>query len=175
MSLPLVAFIVLAFCWRIATVFISARHERALKAHGAIEYGALNSIMLAVSHVLYYLSAIFEASLRSGNLNSTLSIVGVAIYIAAALVLVSVIRSLDDLWTIKIILSGTHRLVKSGLFSFVRHPNYFLNIVPELVGFGLALNAFWTLIIGLPLYLIPLTIRIRQEEAAMTQRFSSYR
>ena len=55
----------------------------------------------------------------------------------------------------------------------MRHPNYFLNILPELVGFALVLHAYYTLIIGLPFYLIPLIIRIRQEESAMRAKFAA--
>jgi len=60
------------------------------------------------------------------------------------------------------------------LFRWVRHPNYFVSIIPELVGFALALNAYWTLVVGLPLYCIPLFIRIRQEEAAMVEAVPGY-
>lgn len=60
------------------------------------------------------------------------------------------------------------------LFRFVRHPNYYLNIIPELIGFALTLHAFWTLAIGLPLYLVPLVIRIRQEEGTMRAHFPEY-
>jgi isoprenylcysteine carboxyl methyltransferase (ICMT) family protein YpbQ len=56
----------------------------------------------------------------------------------------------------------------------VRHPNYFLNVLPELIGFALALNAVTTLLVGIPLYLVPLIIRIRQEEQVMRDEVSGY-
>ena len=82
--------------------------------------------------------------------------------------------SLGPLWTVKIIINHRHPLVRTGLFRWVRHPNYFVSIIPELVGFALALNAYWTLVVGLPLYCIPLFIRIRQEEAAMVEAVPGY-
>ncbi|WP_368517297.1 isoprenylcysteine carboxylmethyltransferase family protein [Rhizobium sp.] len=174
MSNYLIAFVVLAFAWRLLSVAISARHEKALKAAGGVEHGAGNSLLLAASHVLYYVSAIVESFNGAHVQNLTISIIGIIIYLAAGLVLVSVMRSLGELWTIKIIVGRQHRLVKRGLFSLVRHPNYFLNIIPELVGFALALNAYWTLVIGIPLYLIPLVTRIRQEEKVMRAAFPAY-
>lgn len=168
----LILFVVTAFAWRLLTLAISARHEKALKRDGAQEYGARNSVLLAAFHVLYYVCAVVEAAAGVHQPSTLVSGSGIAIYIASAFVLVSVIRSLGRLWTIKIIISPQHRRVKSGLFSFVRHPNYFLNILPELIGFALALNAYWTLLIGIPLYLIPLVTRIRQEEAAMRETFA---
>jgi len=57
----------------------------------------------------------------------------------------------------------------------IRHPNYFLNIVPELIGLAFALHAFGTLIVVGSLYSIPLTIRIREEERVMRTTFSAYK
>jgi isoprenylcysteine carboxyl methyltransferase (ICMT) family protein YpbQ len=49
----------------------------------------------------------------------------------------------------------------------MKHPNYFLNILPELVGLCLVLGAFVTLIVGIPLYSILLFMRIRLENRLM--------
>jgi len=54
----------------------------------------------------------------------------------------------------------------------VRHPNYFLNIMPELIGVALLCNAWTTLCVGFPLYLCLLVVRIRQEESAMRELFN---
>lgn len=170
----LIAFIALAFLWRFWTLFVSVRHEKHLKQRGAVEYGAANSTLLAVSHVLYYIAAVTEAFTKNESVNPPISLFGIGLYIASAIVLLLVMRSLANLWTVKIIISPEHKLVKNGLFSLVRHPNYFLNIIPELFGFALALNAYWTLLVGIPLYMVPLTIRIRQEEKVMTAKFATY-
>ncbi|WP_208247771.1 isoprenylcysteine carboxylmethyltransferase family protein (plasmid) [Rhizobium sp. T1470] len=174
MPTPLVFFVVVAFVWRISTVVISSINEKALKASGAREVGAANSIFLAVSHLIFYVVATVEGA-RATELNSTVSLAGVAIYLFSALALISVLYSLGPLWTVKIIINQRHPFVRTGLFRWVRHPNYFVSIIPELVGFALALNAYWTLIIGLPLYCVPLFIRIRHEEAAMVEAVPGYK
>ncbi|QCG90039.1 isoprenylcysteine carboxyl methyltransferase family protein [Azospirillum sp. TSH100] len=167
-------FVAAALLLRLSTLYVSVKHEKALKLAGATEYGAGNSVMLALAHTAFYIAAIAEGALRAAPWNDALSWLGMGLYGLAALALLAVIRSLGPLWTIKIIVSQSHRLVRSGLFRLVRHPNYLLNILPELVGFALALNAPVTLVIGVPLYLIPLFIRVRQEEAAMRRHFSDY-
>jgi isoprenylcysteine carboxyl methyltransferase (ICMT) family protein YpbQ len=170
----LVGFIILAVLFRLATLLVSFRNERRLKAHGAVEIGAANSIALAIAHTLFYLAAIAE-SFWSGGLDADATAgVGVVIYLFAAIMLIVVIRSLGRFWSIKLLIASDHVLVTNPLFRWIRHPNYYLNILPELIGFALALHAFRTLAIGLPLYLIPLVIRIRQEEAAMRTRFAAY-
>jgi isoprenylcysteine carboxyl methyltransferase (ICMT) family protein YpbQ len=53
----------------------------------------------------------------------------------------------------------------------VRHPNYFLNVIPELIGLTFIMGAWLVLAIGLPLFLIVLGIRIAQEERVMKTCF----
>jgi isoprenylcysteine carboxyl methyltransferase (ICMT) family protein YpbQ len=103
-----------------------------------------------------------------------MSILGICLYVISVLTLLWVMRSLGSLWTIKLIIAPQHHLVRSGLFHFVRHPNYMLSIIPELLGLALATNAYRTLFVGLLLYSIPLMLRIRQEERVMRETFSNY-
>lgn len=84
-------------------------------------------------------------------------------------ILFYVIYKLRDIWTVKLYIAPQQRLERSFLFRTVRHPNYFLNIMPELIGVALLCHAWITLIIGYPLYLCLLFIRIRQEEEAMRE------
>lgn len=163
-------FTLLAFAGRVGSLAVSIRHEAALKAAGAVEYGRTNSTVLALCHVAFYVAAIWEGWAR-GPVLDPVSIAGVLLYVAAMIVLWQVVRLLGRLWTVKLIIAPDHHLVTHPLFRVVRHPNYFLNIVPELIGLALALHAFRTLAIGLPIYLIPLVVRIVQEEKAMRARF----
>ena len=170
--LPLL-FVALAVAFRLVTLVVSRRHETALRAAGAREVGAGVSALLAAAHVAFYLAAIAEGWWR-GLEPDRLFAAGVALYLFGAAMLVVVTRLLGRLWTVKLLIAADHRLVEHWLFRRVRHPNYLLNILPELVGFALALHAWWTLAIGLPLYLVPLVLRIRQEEQAMAGRFPDY-
>ncbi|NRE16447.1 isoprenylcysteine carboxylmethyltransferase family protein, partial [Enterococcus faecalis] len=49
------------------------------------------------------------------------------------------------------------------LFKHIKHPNYFLNIIPELIGVTLVFHAWYTLLILLMPYGICLYLRIREE------------
>lgn len=170
----MIAFIALAVLLRIASLAVSIRNERRLKAGGGREYGAANSAVLALMHVLFYVAAIAEWSLSDKEPYRPGQALGMALYVFGAVMLVLVIRALGRLWTVKIILAPDHRLVVSGPFRWVRHPNYLLNILPELIGLALALQAHLTLLVGLPAYLVPLYVRIRQEERAMREVFPAY-
>ena len=172
-SLPLI-FFTSALLFRLGTLAISLVHERRLKKEGAIEYGKSNSFWLAIAHLLFYVSAITEWSIRKAPLDG-ISILGMALYVASAMVLVGVICILGRLWTVKLLIARDHVLVRRSLFAVIRHPNYFLNIVPELIGLSFALHAFLTLFVVGILYSIPLAIRIREEERVMKTAFNAYK
>lgn len=170
----LVAFVLFAIAVRLAMLAVSLRNEARLKRRGAVEIGARNSAVLAAAHVAFYAAAVAEGfTLRDQRLD-TAALAGMALYLFGMAMLLVVVRSLGRLWTVKLLLSPDHVLVTGPLFRRLRHPNYYLNILPELVGFALALNAYGTLLLGLPLYLVPLVVRIRLEERAMRARFPAY-
>lgn len=173
MPVALIAFVAVAVLFRIAMLAVSIRHERALKRAGAVEQGAANSAVLAMAHIAFYLAATVEGSLYPAPIDGV-SMAGLALYGIGAVSLVWVVRVLGRLWTVKLLIARDHVLVTHPLFRLIRHPNYLLNILPELVGLALALHAVHTLVLGLPVYAVPLIIRIRQEEAAMRARFAGY-
>jgi isoprenylcysteine carboxyl methyltransferase (ICMT) family protein YpbQ len=158
---------------RLVSLYISIRNEKQLKANGAVEYGKANSLILTLSHVAFYGSALVEMLIRRPSLNYITGI-GMLVFAFSMLVLFAVIHALGSVWTVKLIISPQQVVIKSFLFRIFRHPNYFLNIIPELIGIALLCQSFITLFIGLPLYLIPLTIRIRQEESIMRNTFADY-
>jgi isoprenylcysteine carboxyl methyltransferase (ICMT) family protein YpbQ len=173
MSLLMKLLFLAAFTFRLATLFVSIRHEKRLKREGATEYGAKNSTAFAIAHTAFYIAVAIEGSLRHATLDP-IAWIGLAIYGFSVVALLIVIRLLGRLWTVKLIIARDHALIDHWIFGAVRHPNYFLNLLPELVGFSLIFHAFWTLVFGFPLYLIPLSIRIRQEESVMKEQFGNY-
>lgn len=53
--------------------------------------------------------------------------------------------------TVKLIFADKHILNTNWLFKHVKHPNYFLNVIPELIGVTLVFHAWYTLLF----FLIP--------------------
>lgn len=174
-SITLITFFVL-FVLRMITVVISGFNERKLKRMDAIEYGKPNSGFLIVAHFVYYFACVFEGTERGAYFYDAVSYTGLGLYLFSVLMLYYVIYSLRHIWTVKLIIAppSHHKLNKSPLFRYVKHPNYYLNIIPELIGFALFFHAWITLIVGMAIYLIPLIKRIRQEEAIMKKLFPDY-
>jgi isoprenylcysteine carboxyl methyltransferase (ICMT) family protein YpbQ len=158
------------------TVLISGLNEKKLKRMDAVEYGKPNSGLLIIAHFVYYFSCVFEGTERGAYFYDTISTVGLGLYVFSVIMLYYVIYALRHIWTVKLIIAPKehHRLIKSPLFKYVKHPNYYLNIIPELIGIALFFHAWITLVVGLGIYLIPLVKRIRQEDAIMKKMFPDY-
>jgi len=158
---------------RLGGLAVSMHNEKALKAQGAREYGRRTSRLLALAHTLFYLGA-FAEGLWRGTQPTPWTMVGLLLYAMSVIAFVLVWRALNRLWTVKLLIASDHVLNQSALFRWVRHPNYFLNIIPELCGLALIMGAWIVLVIGLPCYLLVLRVRIRQEEQVMSQHFPQY-
>lgn len=167
MQYIIITFIIF-FGLRLVSLSFSIRNEKLLLKKGGVQHGKLNSLLLTLAHIAYYFSALYEAY-TTGVVFNTISIAGVAVMAFAYGMLFYVIYKLKDIWTVKLYIVPNQRIEKSFLFRTVRHPNYFLNIMPELVGVALLCNAWMTLAIGFPLYFCLLVVRIRQEERAMKE------
>lgn len=172
MSPILVVIFLAAAATRIVSVLVSRRHEKKLRSEGATEHGTLNTKLLALAHMAFYFTAFAEGWVRGAEFDSV-SMIGLVIFAAAMLMLAWIVRLLGAVWTVKIMIAPNHPVSRHVLFRTVRHPNYFLNILPELVGYALIFHAYFTLAIGLPVYLVLLAVRIVQEERAMRDLFQA--
>lgn len=170
----LVTFFGAAVAFRLISLAVSRRNERTLRAAGAEEFGAGNTVVLASLHAACYIGAFAEGLWRRPALDG-LTTAGVALYAIGMLVLWMVVRRLGRLWTVKLYLAPDHTLDRSWLFRVVRHPNYLLNVLPELIGLVLALRAWIVLGTLFPAYLVSLGVRVAQEERIMRRRFPSFR
>ncbi|KXB76538.1 isoprenylcysteine carboxyl methyltransferase family protein [Prevotella amnii] len=159
------------FVLRLFSLAFSIRNEKRLIKCGATQYGKRNSLLLTLAHIAYYFGALYEGYTSNMEFDRT-SVIGVAVMAFAYIMLFYVIYKLSDVWTVKLYIVPNHRIDRSFLFRTVRHPNYFLNIIPELVGVALLCHAWTTLCVGLPLYGYLLIVRIRQEERAMRHLLS---
>jgi isoprenylcysteine carboxyl methyltransferase (ICMT) family protein YpbQ len=159
--------------FRLASLVKSVANEKKLRKANAVEYGKKNSILLTIAHTLFYLSCLIEALLLDKTAN-TITWIGAGIFVFSMIVLWTVIFNLKDVWTVKLYIAPYQVVNRSFIFKYFRHPNYFLNIIPELVAIALICQAWYTLVIGLPVYFIPLIIRIVQEEKVMKTHFSDY-
>lgn len=166
----IVIFFAIFFGIRLYFLGISIKNEKNLIAKGATQIGEKHSKRLAAAHIVYYFSALISAIVVGAKFNG-ISALGAFIVSASLVVLWFIIQELGEIWTVKVYILPNHQINRSWLFRIFKHPNYFLNIIPELIGIALLCQAWWVLLIGLPIYGAILFIRIQQEEAAMKHLF----
>ncbi|HCQ8747202.1 isoprenylcysteine carboxylmethyltransferase family protein [Enterococcus entomosocium] len=162
MSISLYMFFIVIVVFRIRVLLISKRNEQELLESGSKEYGKIVSKLLAILHTLFYFCALFEGIYKKVQFDS-IGLIGTLIIGLSFFILIRVIQILGKYWTVKLIFADKHTLNTNWLFKHVKHPNYFLNIIPELIGVSLVFHAWYTLLILLMPYGVCLYLRIREE------------
>ena len=83
------------------------------------------------------------------------------------------IRELGKMWSLHVEIREQHQLVMSGPYRWVRHPAY-TSMVLELASFGLLLQSRYTSALVAVLFIPTLILRIRIEEAALSEQVAGY-
>lgn len=155
--------------FRLVVLCISKNNEKKLLSKGAVEYGKNISNYLAVLHTIFYFSAFVEGVTRHVKMDF-ISYIGIMIVSLSFVVLLYVIKSLDYYWTVKLIVEDQHKINNNWVFKTIKHPNYFFNIIPELIGVTLLFHAWRTLLtLSIP-YGLCLYFRIRKENDLLSKK-----
>ncbi|HES9413754.1 isoprenylcysteine carboxyl methyltransferase family protein [Streptococcus pyogenes] len=163
-------FLVMLAMFTIRLVFLkkSITNEKAILAQGGQEFGAQNTKFLTLLHIMIYVFAVIEALLKQIKFDG-ISFLGLLLMLLSVAVLYEVTRILGDIWTVKLMLAKDHKYVDHWLFKTIKHPNYFLNIAPELVGIALLCHAKITAMLLFPCYIVVIYSRIREENKLLAE------
>ena len=132
---------------RLSELFISKGNERWLSEHfSAVEVDPADSFRMRLFHSFWFLSLAIEANLVRSFQPMYLSMVIYLLLILCLAVRLHTMEKLDRFWTIKVFEFESPLISTNGLFSYVRHPNYFIVII-ELLLIPLLLRAYLTMII----------------------------
>lgn len=150
---------------RIAELFISRRHERVLRAQGAVEHGAGHYPFIVAVHAGWLAALVVWCAVRPPMINPALSV----LYLLFQPLRVWVIASLGRYWTTRIISLPGAPLVRGGPYRFLKHPNYAV-VVLEIAVLPLALGAWPIAVLFSVLNALVLWVRISAENQALTGR-----
>ena len=160
--------ILCTFFLRLLFLKHSIANEKRIRSKGGQEFGVENTKRLTLAHIVFYVGCLLEALIGQTSFD-TISLVGLVLLLFSMLVLVYVIRLLGEIWTVKLMLLPHHQFVDHVLFRTVKHPNYFLNILPELIGLALLSHAAVTFILVFPVYMLILYRRIVEENRLLEE------
>jgi methyltransferase len=151
---------------RLVELVISRRHERALRARGAVEAGAGHYPLMVAVHAALLAGAAAEVLLLDRPFLPWLGWPMLAVVVATMALRYWVIATLGERWTTRVLVLPAVPLVARGPYRFLRHPNY-LAVVLEVMALPLVHTAWITALVCGVLNLLVLALRIRVEDAAL--------
>jgi methyltransferase len=156
-SIALLAFVTLQ---RLVELPIAATNTKRLLAAGGHEVGASHYPLLVAVHVAWLATLWWLAPGRPIDLPF------LALFALIEAGRVWVLRTLGHRWTTRIIVVPGEKLVASGPYRFVNHPNY-LVVIGEVAVLPLVFGLWQVALIFSLLNAAALTVRIRAENAAL--------
>jgi len=157
--------LVVAFAPMILEARLSRRHERALRAAGAVEPAGDVYAVMQIAYPACFAAMAAEAWIR-GAPSSPSFVAGAIVFAAAKAVKYRAIVTLGPRWTFRVLVPRDRPLVTSGPYRWLRHPNY-LGVAGELAGAAFLGEAPVTGVLSGILFGCLLLARIRVEERAL--------
>ena len=155
-----ISFIVLL---RIGELVLSQRNEIWLLQQGAIEYGQKHYSYIVALHTLFIISLIAEYSTTQ---TATFSLFFLVLYLLLLAFKASVITSLGKFWNTKIYHISGFPLIKTGVYKYIKHPNYLI-VIAEIAIIPLVFHLYITAFTFTLLNAIMLSVRIKEENRVL--------
>jgi len=150
---------------RFAELVISARHRPRIRAMGGVEYGASHFPLIVAVHTLFPILLLFELA-HHGVHPGPFWPLWLLVWILAQLLRYSAMRLLGDRWNVRIWVVPGMAPVQSGLYRWIRHPNY-VAVVMEFIAVPMLFGA-WRTAIAISVLNAPVpALRIRRENEAL--------
>lgn len=157
--------LVLAFLPMALEARLSARHERALRAAGAIEPADDVYRWMQIVYPAAFLTMAVEAMVRRADVNQVF-VLGISVFILGKAIKYWAITTLRARWTFRVLVPPSSSLITHGPYRYLRHPNY-VGVIGELAGLAIAARATLSGAISVGLFVILIALRIRVEERAL--------
>lgn len=156
--------LVLAFVTlqRLGELVISRRNTLRLIERGAIEVAPEHYPLIVVLHTLW-LGGLWVLALTRGLSPDLLLLV---IFIVLQGLRVWVLATLGPRWTTRILVVPGEKLIASGPYRYLSHPNYWV-VIGEILVLPLAFGLVWYAALFSILNLAVLWVRIRAENKAL--------
>ena len=162
----------------IPSLYLAAKNPAALKrrmqAGPAAETRLLQKIIISIAFLAMGATIVVSALDFRFGWSSVPAAVSVAgdVLVAAGLGIAMLTTIQNGYASANITVESGQELVSTGMYSVVRHPMYFGNVV-LMIGIPLALGSYWGLLFVIP-GLAVLAVRILDEEKVLTQQLAGY-
>lgn len=131
--------LVLAFGPMLFEARLAARHDRSLRAAGAVEPPGDVFRWMQVAYPAAFVAMAGEAYYRPHRADAIV-VTGIGVFVLAKALKYWAIATLGPRWTFRVLVPPRSTLIATGPYRFMRHPNY-LGVMGELAGFALMAHA----------------------------------
>jgi methyltransferase len=151
---------------------ISMRNSARLIQRGAIEISPVIFRLMALLYIWMYVASFCEWFAFRRPLTALWIISFGSLFLAAKLLKYFAVRALGALWTMRVLIIPGTKVVATGPYKWMRHPNY-VAVLLEIAATTLIGKSFFTFLAVFSLFCIVLIFRIRGEEAAL-RKFTNF-
>lgn len=170
-------FVTVGLCvvWAVPS-FVDMRRRRSRAPSAERDRGSLLAVMLTnYVSIGAALVAALTPSVVGGigtisSLSPYLGYFGCVVMVAGMVIRWTAIRTLDKRFTLDVSIVEGHQLVDSGLYAVIRHPAYLGSLI-TMLGLGVALENYLSIILLVVLPLAGLLYRISVEEKVLVGHF----
>ncbi|HYI42542.1 MAG TPA: isoprenylcysteine carboxylmethyltransferase family protein [Sphingomicrobium sp.] len=155
-----IAILLLVTALRLAELILARANTRQLLARGAVEVGAGHYPLIVAVHACWLIGLWFLAPSRE------IDPFWLALFALLLIARIWVIATLGRRWTTRIIVLPGERLVSTGPYRLVNHPNYWV-VTGEIAVLPLAFGLPWVALAFSILNAAVLRVRIRAENRAL--------
>jgi methyltransferase len=145
---------------RLGELVLARHNSRALLARGGIEVGAWHYPLIVAVHAAWLIA------LWMFGRDQEVDLLALALFVVLQGVRVWILATLGPRWTTRIIVLPGEKLVATGPYRYLSHPNYAV-VVGEIAVLPLALHLPFVAVVFTVLNAIVLAIRIRAETRAL--------
>lgn len=153
---------------RMAELRLSNKNQKLLKKKGARESGAAHFFWMKLIHSFWFVSMILEILVFRPVFELPVFLVFLGLLFTGQFLRYSAILTLKERWTVRIFTLPGVRVVDSGIFKWIRHPNY-LGVCIEIFAIPMMHSAWMTAVIFSLLNGFLLIVRIKAEESALRE------
>jgi methyltransferase len=146
----------------------SVRNEARLRARGAVEAAPGQMPWMRALHAGWLVAMPLEVFLLGRPFIPALAVLGLVGLVAGQALRYAAIRSLEERWTVRVLVLPGGEPVTGGVYRYVRHPNY-VGVALEIAFVPLLHSAWVAAVVFSLLNAALLRARIRAEERALSE------
>lgn len=163
-----VGIVAAVFVQRLSELRISQRNVASLLAQGGREHGSNYLWVVKVLQISWFVAMIAEVYWLDRPFVPVLAAVGLLAAIAGQFLRYLSMQALRSRWTLPIITIPGAPLIDSGIYRYLRHPNW-LGVILEIAGIPLIHTAYLTAIFFTLANALLMIKRIHKEEQALSK------